>query len=383
MSAPIWQLGFRPFFALGALASILLLAAWLGNQAGLVMTPGPLPPLYWHAHEMVYGFAAAIIAGFVLTASQSWSGIRGVHGARLRLLVAVWLLARVLLLTPAPLPLIAVVDLAFLPLVGVSLWPYLKDPELKAERILFVLIAALLAGNVMVHAELLGWTSETALRGVRLGVHAIVLVILFIGGRVIPFFTESSIAKAQPRTRPRVEWSSHGAAWAFVLAHLVAPTSPVTAALAFVAALGNLVRLAGWQVRRVRRIPLLWVLHASYLWLVVGFALSGLASLGVVATTYPLHAFTVGGIGAVIHGMISRVSLGHTGRRLHPSAWTVAGFVAIHLAGVTRVFAPLVHPPLQPAAIQASGALWIAAYGLFLAVYGPMLLAARVDGEPG
>lgn len=381
--APFWQLGFRPFFALGALASVVLLSLWLTLQAGTPVPLGALAPIVWHAHEMVFGFAAAIVAGFVLTASQSWSGVRGVHGRRLQLLVAVWLLARVLLLTPAPLPIVALVDLAFFPLLSLALWPYLRDPELKPERLLFVLFAALLVGNAMVHAEALGLTSGTALRGVRLGVHTLVVMIVFIGGRVIPFFTESSIARAQPRTWRWVEWASHGTAWAFVVAQVVAPTSPVSAAIALAAALANLVRLAGWYVRRVRRAPLLWVLHAAYLWLVVGFALSGLASLGVVAGSYAVHAFTVGGIGAVIHGMISRVSLGHTGRRLHPSAWTVAGFVAIHLAAVVRVLVPLAFPSLQTAAIHLSGALWILAYGLFLAVYMPMLRAARVDGEPG
>lgn len=381
--APLWQLGFRPFFTLGALASVILLAVWLAVQGGVGVPLGGLGPIVWHAHEMVFGFAAAIVAGFVLTASQSWSGLRGVHGRRLQLLVALWLLGRALVVSPAPPALVAAVDLAFFPLLGLALWPYLKDPELKPERLLFVLFAALFAGNAMVHAEALGLAGGTALRGVRLGVHALVLMIVFIGGRVIPFFTEGSIVRAQPRTRAWVERASHGAAWAFVVAQVVAPTSPVSAAIAFAAAAANLVRLAGWYVRRVRRVPLLWVLHAAYLWLVVGFALSGLASLGVVAGTYAVHAFTVGGIGAVIHGMISRVSLGHTGRRLHPSAWTVVGFVAIHLAAVVRVLVPLAAPSLQATAIQVSGGLWILAFGLFLAVHAPMLLAPRVDGQPG
>lgn len=384
MGAPLWQLGFRPFFALGGLAGALLVAAWLAVQAGALAPGGPLAPMVWHGHEMVFGFATGIVAGFVLTASQNWSGVRGVHGARLQGLVAVWLLARVLLLTPAPPALVAAVDLAFLPLVWVALWPCLKDPELRTELALFsVFFAVLLAGNAMVHAEALELTSGTALRGIRLGVHTIVLVIVFIGGRVIPFFTESSLARAQPRTWAWCERASHGTAWAFVAAQLVAPTHPASAALAFAAGAANLVRLAGWQVRRVRRVPLLWVLHLAYLWLVVGFVLAGLATLGLVAPSPALHAFTVGGIGTVVHGMISRVSLGHTGRRLHPSAWTVAGFVLVHLSAAVRVLLPLARPDLSTPAVHASGALWIAAYGLFLAVYAPKLLAARVDGKPG
>ncbi len=379
----LWQLGFRPFFALGALSSVVLLGVWLAVQAGAPVPLGPLGPIVWHAHEMVFGFSAAIVAGFLLTASQSWSGVRGVHGRRLQLLVALWLAGRVLMLAPVHWAIVAAVDLAFLPALGLALWPYLKDPELKPERLLLVLLTVLTAANAMVHADALGLTSGTALGGVRLGVYALVLMILFIGGRVVPFFTESSIARAQPRTRAWVEWSSHGSAWAFVVAQVVAPTSPVSAAIAFLAALANLARLVGWYVRRVRRVPLLWVLHAAYLWLVVGLALSGLASLGLVAGTYAIHAFTVGGIGAVIHGMISRVSLGHTGRRLHPSAWTVVGFVAIHLAALVRVVVPLALPSLQATAIQVSGGLWILAFGLFLVVYTPMLLAPRVDGEPG
>lgn len=384
MIAPLWQLGFRPFFLLGSLAGALLVGAWLGVQAGAFAPGGALSPQVWHGHEMVFGFATAIVAGFVLTASQNWSGVRGAHGRPLLALVAVWLAARVLLLTPAPLALVAAVDLAFLPLVWVALWPCLRDPELRLELFAFTaFFGVLLGANAMVHAEALELTAGTAVRGLYLGVHAIVLVIVFIGGRVIPFFTESSIARNQPRTWPWCERASHGTAWAFVVAQLVAPQHPVTAAFAFAAAGVHLVRLSGWQVRRVRRVPLLWVLHLAYLWLVVGFALSGLAALRLVPPSQALHAFTVGGIGAAIHGMIARVSLGHTGRRLHPSAWTAVGFALIHLAAAVRVVPPLLRSDLALPAIHASGALWLAAYGLFLAVHAPMLLAARVDGKPG
>jgi uncharacterized protein involved in response to NO len=133
----------------------------------------------------------------------------------------------------------------------------------------------------------------------------------------------------------------------------------------------------------VRRIPLIWVLHLAYLWMVVGFALAGFASLGLLNPTLAIHSFTIGGLGVIVYGMISRVSLGHTGRRLHPAAWTVAGYVSLNLAALIRTMAPIAFPSFYQATLFASGFFWIVAFGIYVGVYAPILLSKRVDGRPG
>lgn len=380
----LWQLGFRPFFLLGSLLAILSMLIWLLFQSGVIISMGSLSPMIWHGHEMLFGFSTAIIAGFVLTASQNWSGIRGVHGVKLQLIVGVWLLARILIFClPQANFITALVDLSFLPMTGFLLWPYFKDAELKTERVFFLYFAMLMTGNALVHSESLSLTENTAIQGLSLGLHTIVLIILFIGGRVIPFFTESNISKSQPKTYPVIEISSHVSAWVFLLSQFFIRESALSGIIALIAGTMNFIRLIGWQVPRVRRVPIIWVLHVSYLWLVVGFFISGLASFGILPTSIAIHSFTVGGLGTIIYGMITRVSLGHTGRRLQPSIWIVGGYVLLNLTAIIRVFFPLLFPSFYLLAIQTSAILWILTFIIFLWVYAPMLLSPRPDKKVG
>ncbi len=383
-SASLWQLGFRPFFLFGAAYAALAIALWVSFLGGWISRPGLIDPVLWHSHEMIYGFAAAIVVGFVLTASQNWTGIRGVHGNSLKILVLLWAAARIAISLPfVPLPVVAIVDLAFFPVAAYLMVPYLKDPELKAEKLFFVFYGLLFAGNLLVHLETTGLMPGYGRRGIFLGLDVIIIVIVFMGGRVIPFFTESSVARAQPKTRNWVEIGSHASAALFLVTDLFLPSSWPAAAVAISAGAIHFLRLWGWQVRRIRRIPLIWVLHLAYLWLVIGFVLSGLAALDLFQKTMAVHAFTVGCLGMIIYGMITRVSLGHTGRRLHPRAAIVVGYYLLLFAAVVRVFVPAVLPRFYTAALLVSGSLWIAAFVLFLIVYSPMLLAPRSDGRPG
>jgi uncharacterized protein involved in response to NO len=338
---------------------------------------------------MVFGFVAAIIGGFVLTAAQNWTGIPGVKGNRLRLLFFVWLAARVLISFPeVPPALVALVDLAFFPCLAILLAPYLRSPEIDTERFFFLFFALFFAGNLLVHLEVLGWDpfrieGGTARFGVRLGLDAAVLVTLFMGGRVIPFFTESTLARKQPRTNPWIERLAPASAAVFVVGDLFFRGSRFLAAAAFVAALVHGTRLGLWQVRRTRRVPLIWVLHLGYAWMVAGFALSGFAVFGRIPVSVSTHAFTVGGLGIVIYGMITRVSLGHTGRRLHPTAATVGGYGLLALAAAIRVFGPLV-PGFPPRGVWlGAGGAWSLAFLLFVAQYASILARPRADGRPG
>ncbi len=382
MRCALWRLSFRPFFLFGSLFAFFAIGLWLAFLLGGLPYSGLLMPVIWHSHEMVFGFAAAIIAGFVLTAVQNWTGLPGVSGIKLQLLFFVWALARILIAVyPRPSLAVSGLDLLFFPLLAAYLIPYLLDPELKVERVFIAYFSLFFVGDLLVHLDSLGYLRGYAATGIRLGVHTVVLVIVFMGGRVIPFFTESSIAKSQPKAFPKVEALSHLSAWLFLLSQFLFPLSRISAGIALFTAVIHLIRIRGWYVRRLRRAPLIWILHVAYFWLIVGFFLSGLAGLGLIQITLAVHAFTVGAIGTIILGMITRVSLGHTGRRLHPTRTTVLAYVAIAIAAVVRVFGPLLLPGSVEGVLLFSGAFWMIAFGIFVFEFAPILFSPRIGGK--
>jgi len=377
-----FALGFRPFFLSAGIYAVLLMALWLLVLRG-VITPGELPPPVWHGHEMLFGFAVAVIAGFLLTAAQNWTGIRTPSGRPLAALFLLWLAGRLGFLVPGiPPAWIAAIDLAFLPVLALTLaLPILRAKQLHNYPFPFMLLA-LAAANALVHAEALG-LSETARLGLHLAAYVVVAMITVMGGRVIPSFTDNKL-----HTRARRWKTVERLAPAFTLlalvAALAAPVSPVTALLAVVAAVAQAVRLSGWYTPKVWSVPLLWILHLGYAWIVAGLGLLALSAAGWGAATGPaLHAFTAGAIGVLTLGMMARVSLGHTGRQLEPPPVMTLAFVAINLAALTRVGLPLVFPAAYAPILDGAGLAWIAAFGLFAWVYAPMLLRPRVDGKPG
>lgn len=383
----IWNLAFRPFFLFGSVYSAIAMVIWLSFLSGRSAF-GEMDPFIWHSHEMIYGFVTAIIAGFILTVVQNWTGIPGLKGSRLKFLFALWLMGRILMWIPgSPALLTAAVDLSFFPVLTFFLIPYFRSPELGTERFFYLFFLLFFAGNLLVHLETVGldpfhFSEGTAHVGIRIGLDSALLVTLFMSGRVIPFFTESSIARAQPRTYVWTERLAPATAAAFVFGDFFFRGTVVLASIAFITALVHAIRLAGWQVRRIRRVPLIWVLHLAYLWIVIGLGLSGLAALGKLPVSLSTHAFTVGGLGLMIYGMISRVSLGHTGRRLHPTAWTVGGYALLAIAAVVRVFTPLFPTVNVQWVWLGAGICWTIAFFIFIVQYSPILTQPRADGRP-
>ncbi len=245
------------------------------------------------------------------------------------------------------------------------------------------LLAAFWAANCLVHAELLGLAPNLARKGIFLGLNLIVLLIVIMGGRVIPFFTERGLAGAAMKRWPVIEWLSPLSVILFLLAEFFLPDSLLSASFAVLAACANGVRLAGWYTPRYWRVPLLWVLHLGYAWIVAGFVLKAGAALGAAPPQFTIHAFTVGAIGVLTLGMMARVSLGHTGRPLKVGLAMAMAFGLINLSGVTRGFLPILYPQWFTQLIVASGVLWIAAFVVFVILYMPILTRARVDGRPG
>lgn len=377
-----FALGFRPFFLAAGVFAVVLMGAWLLVLHGRLDT-GTWTAAVWHGHEMLFGFTVAVIAGFLLTAAQNWTGLATPSGTPLALLSLLWLAGRVAFLIPGLPPLaIALVDLAFLPVLALTLAAPIVRANQRHNAVFPLLLLVLAAANALVHLEAFD-VAATAGLGLHLAAYAVVGMIMVMGGRVIPSFTDNRL-----RTRAR-RWKTPEtvvplATIAALFAALAAPHSHVTALLAAAACAAHGVRLAGWYTFRFWAVPLLWVLHLGYAWVPLGFALLALAAAGIVPSTSPaLHAFTAGGIGVLTLGMMARVSLGHTGRLLEAPPVMTWAFVAINLAALLRVALPVLVPEASLPSMVAAGALWIAAFGLFVVVYAPILLRPRVDGKPG
>lgn len=380
----ILALGFRPFFLLAGLAAVALIALWMLVWMGRLPVAGAYYGIVgWHAHEMLFGYATAVIAGFLLTAVRNWTGIDTPAGLPLAALALLWLAGRVAALLPLPGPVIATIDLAFLPLVTVALYPALMKGKNRINRLFLPLLGAMAIANGLVHLQALGLTGDTAGRGTLLMLDLIVLLVLIVSGRVIAFFTERGIAGSTPRNLEWLEQLGFAAAIALALADLAAAPSVIVGALCAALAVQTIVRELGWHDRRVWRNPVLWVLHAAVLWLALGFAMRAAASFGLVAPNVALHALAVGAIGVLTLGMMSRVTLGHTGRDMRAPTTVAIAFVLLNLAAVARGIAPALWPEQFVFLVHSAAGLWIAAFVLFLAAHAAMLWRPRVDGRPG
>ncbi len=380
---PLLRLGFRPFFLLAGFTAALFMLLWVYRLQG-----GTLPvthPLRWHAHEMLFGFAGAVIVGFLLTAVRNWTGRDTPMGAGLAALVALWAAGRVLPFTPLPAGLTAVVDLAFLPVVaGVILRPILAVRQYQHLPVVGILLL-LAAANLLVHLEALGWTAATAATGLRLAWLTVILLLVLMGGRVVPFFIGAATGRGEdlgPRRWLDLAGTITLVGW--VLAMLAAPLATGTAWLALAAALFQALRLGSWHVPGLWRQPMLWVLYLGYGWIPLGLAYYGFTGLTGGAPLLTLHSFTAGAIGTLILGMMPRVSLGHTGRPIAASSLLVAAFLLVLAGGLMRVFGPaLASSPLATAVVPWSGVVWATAFLLFAVAFTPVLSRPRVDGRPG
>jgi len=378
-----FALGFRPFFLAAGLFAIVLLGLWLAILQGRIAT-GPLAPAVWHGHEMLFGFTVAVIAGFLLTAAQNWTGIRTPSGTPLAALFLLWLAGRLGFLIPGlPAGLVATVDLLFLPVLALALaWPIIKAKQLSNAPFP-VMLLVLAAANALVHGDALGWSAASASLGLHLAAYVVVMMMVVMGGRVIPSFTDNKL-RTHARRWKAIEWLAPVATLGALVAALLVPDSRATVLLAALAAAAHVIRLAGWYTGKFWSVPLLWILHLGYAWIALGFALLALSAAGVSAATgASLHAFTTGGIGVLTLGMMARVSLGHTGRLLEAAPLMTLAFVAINLAALIRVMLPLLFPAAYAQGMAAAGLMWIAAFGLFAAIYTPILLRPRVDGKAG
>lgn len=373
-------LAFRPFFLAAGVLATLLVPLWLFAFFGKLTLPSRLYPASWHGHEMVFGFAVAVIAGFLLTAARNWTSTPTVSGAKLGALVALFLLGRVFVLFGASLPeaLVVAVDLAFLPAVAIAL----AMPIVRAKNwrnLAFVpLLLVLAAANTLFYLSPL-----RASAALRFALGVILVIITVMGGRVIPAFTANAL-RLEVRKTPRLDAAAIAAVALSAILEL-APVDPrVLGVAAIVAGVLNLARLSRWHPLATRAHSILWVLHLGYGWLALGLVLKGVTAF--VPTWIPtasLHALAVGSIATLILGMMTRVSLGHTGRMLAVTTSIALGYVSLGVAALLRAIGPLVVPSAYRFLLIASGVAWTIAFAIFLIGYFPMLIAPRIDGKPG
>jgi uncharacterized protein involved in response to NO len=385
--SPVLVLGFRPFYLAAGLFAVLAIPAWLLWVRTTSLASPALAGLNWHVHEMLFGFASAVIAGFLLTAVRNWTGRPTPTGAALAALVALWIAGRVLLLTGPPV-LAAAVDVAFLPALGsVLAVPIWRSRNVRNLKILLILLA--LAGlNAAFHLAVLGYIAPgLSTVAYRTALDVIAILIAIMGGRVIPSFTANAIPMTRPRRVPVVEALAVGSLVVIAVADLIAPwwtaSSTLWLVMLGIAAVAHAVRLVLWQPHRTLRAPLLLMLPLAYAWLPLALALRALAVTGIVSPVAATHALAVGAMSGLMLAMMMRSARGHTGRLLTASRQDIGAFVLLQLAAVARVLATLPAPGMHPHVMMLSAALFSAAFAIFVIAYWLALTRPRVDGKPG
>lgn len=384
-----FEYGFRPFFLGAGLYALLTMLAWIVLQ-WLDIGPGDLPIAVaahvGHAHEMIFGYAVAVVAGFFLTAVPSWTGRQPVRGRLLAILFTLWLLARLAFWLSAWLPpvLVALPDLAFLALLSALIAQALLSGWSKRNFVFLPVLAGLFLSAALYHMENTGITGNTTPMSHLLAIDALLVLITVVGGRIVPAFTTNILRRdgvtPLPRPMDKRDVAAIVLVAALLVADLAAPGSAVTGWIALAGGAAAAIRMIGWRTGRVLSSPILWILHLAYAWLAFGLLLKGVALVSnEIPEILALHALTVGAVGSMTLGVMSRAALGHTGRSLKVTRGTAVSYLLISMAAVTRVLGPIAIPTLYGEAVLLSGLLWSGAFLIFTVTYWPVLTRPRVS----
>lgn len=383
---PVLRLGFRPFYLGAALFALLAIPLWVALFLGHSTLTMPLSPLLWHAHEMLFGFAIAVIMGFLLTAVKAWTGLATPRGAFLAALALLWLAARVAAVT-GPYALYALLDLALLPLVAAVLTRLLLRARNRRNLPLAGMLMLLALANGVFHLGVIGAIEMSPLTPLYAALALIVMIECVIAGRVIPAFTMSATPGLKLTVSVLVDRAAMALTALALLLWVFAPAATawnMGAGLALsLAAVSHVLRLLQWRPAITRHRPILWILHASYAWIPFGLALLAAARFGWIANSVGVHALAIGATAGLIIGMITRTARGHTGRALQVSRPEATAYVLVMLAAATRVLLPLAMPAWLPMALVVSAAAWSVAFAIYLFIYTPWLLQTRLDGKDG
>lgn len=378
-----WQTAFRPFFFFGAIFGAAFAILWMLLLSGIAAWPLPLPPFIWHGHEMIYGFALAIVAGFLLTATQVWTSRPTVGGPMLMLIATHWIVARVAASAGASVPeLGAALNISFPIVVAVAIGRPIVLAGSTRNLPFVGLLGLLAAADGAIWGETLGFWDGVASAALWIALDAVSIMIVVFGGRIIPMFTKNATG-AEIRAPNLWDVVAPASLVALMLAHLPGVSAPITAVVACVAGLSNLIRLRGWGGRRALRVPFVGVLHAGYALVALGISFEGVAPwVGLEGLNPGRHVVAIGGIALMSLGMMSRVALGHTGRPLHPGASVRYLYGLLLLATVARLVASF-DASNAYGWWWATAALFALAFVGFAVSYAGILTSPRADGKPG
>jgi len=378
----LWNLGFRPFFLLAGLLAAIAMPYWIAQFSGLLRSISFLPGSLWHAHEMIFGYAFAVIVGFLFTAVRNWTGQPTPSGRVLAGIAALWLAARLLALTPWGLPaLVADILFAIAAATGIAI-PLLAANN-RRNYFFVLVILAFASANAAFYLGVMGILDIPLQRGLQLGLNLILFLMAVVGGRVIPMFTANGVPGCQPRRIPGIERTALAGLLLLIAADVSGMNAAVIAVVAGITACAHLGRLLLWQPWRTAHHPIVWILHASYAWIVVHLFLRALAMIDLVPLSAATHALTAGAIGGLTLGMMTRTARGHTGLPLQSGNLETAAFLLVQSGAIVRVFGPLLMPGWYLQTIMVSGALWTIAFALFTLKFWPILIHPRIDGRSG
>jgi len=379
MKTSLFAYGFRSNFFLAGLAAAVLVPLWVVSFVAGTSLGSGWPPTLWHAHEMLFGFIASAIAGFMLTAVPSWTGQKGFAGVPLMALATIWLSARLLIasssLWPPWLP--AIVDLAYLPFLGALVMiPLLRSKNRNTP--LLIVLAALWLTNLVFYAALIRHDAPMARHSLIVGIDIVIFLVTVIGGRIVPAFTAAALRQQGVEGTLMSVVAMAGV----VASDIVWPDARIAGWVAAVAAAVQLARLSQWRTRHTLRQPIVWILHLAYAWLPLGLALKAGALLGGYGiAAFWLHALTIGALATMITAVMTRAALGHTGRPLVVHPLITVAYVLLTAAALTRVFGLSLSGLSYPAVILWAALFWTTAFALFLGVYAPILWGPRADGK--
>jgi len=386
--------GFRFFFVAGPLFSIFAISVWLGwlglHSAGAALsyTPFASPPFQWHAHEMIYGYGSAVMAGFFLTAVPNWTDGAPARAVYIAAISALWLAGRTAVFFSSELPpvLVMAIDVAFIPILALKILHNLMRRP-KPQNMLFMLLLAMMTiGNVLVHVGWMGLWEDGASAGNRLGLLTLAALIAILGGRVTPAFTRNALMRegkeaSLPVSRLALDRLGIAAPIALCILVPFPLDEHVLAAVALISGLANGLRMSGWRSFTVLSQPILWSLHLGFAFLVAGYLALAAHWLGApIGETSAFHLLAVGAIGGMTLAVMSRAALGHTGRPLVVARPIAAAYLLVAVAALVRALGLSIVPEHYYAVMFASGGLWVAAFGLFAIIYVPILISPRVDG---
>jgi len=381
----VFAYGFRPFFLVAGFYATIAVLIWIGFLQGYLPFDTHWPVQTWHAHEMIFGFIVSAITGFLLTAIPSWTGRRGYAGAPLVGLTLVWLLGRIVVTLSAVLPawLVAVIDLAFLPILAFTLLPALIRSGNRRNLIFIALLVLLFAANLQFHIS-----DGTATASFQFAINVILILVTIVGSRILPVFTASGLRQAghdiKIRRKPLLDKSILVCVGLLIVADIYNPGPMLVATLASFTTILYCWQLSRWRGRLTVGIPILWVLHIGYAWIPIALLLKAtwLLGVGIPATSW-LHALTAGAFSTMILGVMSRAALGHTGRALEVVPAITLAYILLNFAALIRVFAPILMPQFWLQSMVVSALLWSTSFILFLIIYTPILCRPRIDGRAG